>query len=95
MKNYYEILNIDNTATKDNIYNAYYNKISQFNNLPFHTPRMISEIKSIKEALYVLGDNNKKEKYDKKCIKMLQYKEEGKYKDNTKICDRLFSINFN
>ncbi len=93
-KNYYNILDINNTATEDEIYNAYRLKISQFNHLPFHTPKMISEIKLLKEALYVLGDNIRRNKYDIKCTKMNQYNEEDKVFDNTKVCDRLFSIVF-
>lgn len=95
MKNYYNILDVDNNVSEDEIYEAYKNKISQFNNLPFHTPKMITEIKLLKEALYVLGDNDRREKYDRKCLKMQQYNEEGRQIDNTKVHDRLFSINFN
>jgi DnaJ-class molecular chaperone len=93
-KNYYNILDINNTATEEDIYKAYRIKISQFNHLPFHTSKMISEIKLLKEALYVLGDNKKRAKYDIKCDKMNQYNEENNVFDNTKVCDRLFSIVF-
>ena len=55
--NYYEILNIKYNATEEDIYNSYNNKIAQFNHLPFHTQKMIEEIKLLKEALYVLSDN--------------------------------------
>ncbi len=94
MKDYYEILEIDLNATEDEIYKAYREKISQFNHLPFHTTKMIQEIKLLKEALYVLGEEIKRSKYNIKYSKIKQYEEEGKYKDNTKICDRLFSITF-
>lgn len=95
MKNYYKILNITNNAKEDEIYNAYNNKISQFNHLPFHTPKMISEIKLLKEALYVLSDHYKRLKYDIKCTRMINlYNEESRTIDNTKVCDRLFSIIF-
>ncbi len=93
MKNYYEILGISNDASENDIYIAYKNKISQFNHLPFHTSQMIYEIKSLKEALYVLGNNIKREKYDDKINKFNKYFEEGTY-DNTQICNRLFSIKF-
>ena len=94
MKNYYNILNIDNNATEEQIYDAYREKISQFNHLPFHTPKMIEEIKLLKEALYVLGDDIKRNKYNNKMEKLEQYNSEGRTIDNTKICNRLFSINF-
>jgi DnaJ-class molecular chaperone len=66
MKDYYEILGITNNATENNIYVSYKNKIAQFNHLPFHTSKMIEDIKSLKEALYVLSDKNKRTKYDNK-----------------------------
>ncbi len=46
MKDYYEILDISQTASEDEIYNAYNNKIVQFRHLPFFTNKMIQEIKS-------------------------------------------------
>ena len=95
MKDYYEILEINPTASEDEIYNAYNNKILQFRHLPFFTPKMIKEIKLLKEALYVLSDEIKRSKYNDKLNKNKQYEEEGKYLDNTKICDRLFSIKLN
>jgi DnaJ-class molecular chaperone len=94
MKNYYEILNIEINATEDEIYQAYNIKIAQFNHLPFHTQKMISEIKLLKEALYVLTDDIRRKKYNNKYEKIAQYEEIGKSVDNTKICDRLFSITF-
>ncbi len=95
LKDYYYILEVDNNASEEEIYESYKNKISKFNNLPFHTPKMISEIKLLKEALYVLGDNERRAKYNKKCIKMQRYSEEGRQIDNTQVHERLFSINFN
>ena len=94
MKDYYEILDIDNNVNEARIYQAYRIKINQFNHLPFHTPKMIKEIKLLKEALYVLGDKIKRNKYDKKNNRMKQYEEDGKFNNNTQICDRLFSITF-
>jgi DnaJ-class molecular chaperone len=94
MKNYYEILNINNDASEEQIYDAYRYKIAQFNHLPFHTSKMILEIKLLKEALYVLGDENKRQKYDNKINKLEEYNSEGRNIDNTKICDRLFSVTY-
>ena len=90
--NYYEILDINNKVTEDEIYKAYNKKISQFNHLPFHTSKMIYEIKLLKEALYVLGDDIKRKKYDYKYQKNKQYEENSTSIDNTKVCERLFSI---
>ncbi len=92
LKNYYEILNIDKNATEDEIYKSYNQKILQFNHLPFHTSKMINEIKLLKEALYVLGDDIKRQKYDYKYEKNKQYEENSTSIDNTKVCERLFSI---
>jgi DnaJ-class molecular chaperone len=94
MKNYYEILNVNNNATEEQIYDAYRDKISQFNHLPFHTKKMIVEIKLLKEALYVLGDEIKRKKYDNKIEKLELYNSEGRNIDSTKICDRLFSVTY-
>ncbi len=94
MKNYYEILNINKNASEEQIYESYRNKISQFNHLPFHTQKMISEIKLLKEALYVLGDAIKRQKYNNKIEKLEQYNTDSRTIDNTKICDRLFSVTY-
>ena len=92
MKDFYEILNIDSNASEEQVYDAYRDKISQFNHLPFHTQKMISEIKLLKEALYVLGDEDRRKKYDNKIEKLKQYNIEGRNIDSTKIIDRLFSV---
>ena len=94
MKNYYEILNIKQDADEKEIYETYRTKINQFNGLPFLTNKMISEIKNLKIAIYILGDINKRAKYNKKMTKLKEYTETTKYLDSTKICDRLFSIKF-
>ena len=91
MKDYYKILEISSNVSEDNIYNAYNNKISQFNHLPFFTSKMISEIKLLKEAIYVLGCKIKRKKYNKKYYLIKKYEEEIEEFDNTKICNRLFS----
>jgi DnaJ-class molecular chaperone len=94
MKNYYTILGIKETATNDIINDAYKYKISRYKNLPFHTQQMIADIKELKEAIYILTDNNKRDKYNKKLYKYMDYNNLSKEVDNTKICDRLFSITF-
>jgi DnaJ-class molecular chaperone len=94
MKDYYEILEVSIDVSEDEIYEAYNKKIVQFKHLPFFTNQMIQEIKLLKEAIYVLGDENKREKYNYKLNNYKQYEAEGRHIDNTKICDRLFSIKF-
>ena len=95
LKNYYNILNLKENSTEEEIYNAYNLQISQFNNLPFHTQKMINEIKILKEAIYVLGNTEKRNKYNKKWKSLKDFEELDTTIDNTKICDRLFSIKFN
>jgi DnaJ-class molecular chaperone len=93
MKNYYDILNVKKEASENEIYKAYRDKISQFNGLPFLTKQMSTEIKELKVAIYILGDEIKRQKYN---IKMGKRKPiiQNNSVENTKICDRLFSITF-
>jgi curved DNA-binding protein CbpA len=92
IKNYYEILGLQFNAPEDEIFKSYREKISQFNGLPFLTKDMINDIKLLKEAFYVLSDIRKKDKYIKKYKRYRDYESTNKIIDNTKICDRLFSI---
>lgn len=95
MKDYYSILDINNNATEKQVYEGYKIKISRFNNLPFHTKKMIDDIKTLKEALYILSDTIKREKYDIKLEEHKKYLNDDENPfDNTKICNRLFSIKF-
>ena len=89
LKNYYNILDIDEKATEEDIYNSYRKKISQFNGLPFHTQQMISIIKELKEAIYILGNINKRQKYNLKLINNLKYTQSN-YNENTQIYNRTF-----
>jgi hypothetical protein len=96
MKDYYIILCIDNIDNVDNneIKKQYNIQISKFRGLPFLTKMMIQDIKNIKEALYILSNPVMKIKYDKILKKQKQLENDTRYIDNTKICDRLFSITF-
>ncbi len=96
MKDYYSILGINKDANDSQVQKAYKIKIARFNNLPFHTKQMIEEIKTLKEAYYILSDKQKCLKYNIKLEEYNKYKNEDDNPfDNTKICDRLFSITFN
>jgi DnaJ-class molecular chaperone len=64
MKNYYEILNVDINTPLNEIQMSYNNKIKQFNNLPFLTDNMKVIIKELKEAKYILLDDERREKYN-------------------------------
>ena len=85
MKDYYKILEIDNNNLKNDILKAYIFKISRFNNLPFLTDEMINDIKDYKTALYILMDEERRNKYD-----IIKFNKDGEF--NTKINERLFSL---
>jgi DnaJ-class molecular chaperone len=73
MDNYYELLNINNNASFENINIAYENAISKYNNLTFLLPQQISEIKKLKTALYILTNPELKNKYDNKLSNIKPY----------------------
>lgn len=106
MKDYYKVLKIeyDPSTRKDNINEEsitnelvltnYKLKIARFNNLPFLTKQMISEIKTLKEAYYILSDDTRRNKYNKiykttKLTKLLA--DDSRVVDNTKIYNRMFN----
>jgi DnaJ-class molecular chaperone len=90
MNNYYLLLNINKEATNEEITEAYKLKISQFKNLPFLTSTMKEEIKELKKALYILSDDERRQQYNN--IINNDYETNDDLKENTKICDRLFSL---
>lgn len=102
MDNYYEILDISEKATIDEVKQAYNNHINRFNNLPFLTDKMKEEIKKYKKALYVLSDYHRRKLYDNK--KNLNKSDKfdprnfhfrkPEYIDDGKINDRLFGNTF-
>ena len=99
MKDYYKILNLDTSSTHDEIKNSYKEHISRFNGLPFLTKKMIEEIKELKIAYYILGNNERRNLYDnrlkpKKTI-FQNSERNNDFIENTKINDRLFGNIFN
>ena len=64
MENYYNILNITNTASMEDITIAYKNHIERYKGLPFLTESMKEEVKKYKKALYILSDYHKRKSYD-------------------------------
>lgn len=110
MKDYYKVLDIDNindnkstsyqnviseaTITSTMVDLSYKIKIARFKKLPFLTKQMITEIKLLKEAYYVLHNDIRRSKYDKiyKKFKLNKVLADDNRIDNTKICDRLFSL---
>lgn len=99
MKDYYEILNVSNNSSIDEIKKSYKEHISRFNGLPFLTDKMIEEIKEFKKAYYILGNNERKYLYDNrfKTKNTIYQKSEtnNDFMENTKINDRLFGNIFN
>jgi DnaJ-class molecular chaperone len=63
MITYYDVLNVTPVDDKETIYNNYNNVISYYNN-PNLTPEQQSQVKFIKMALYVLTNDNLKNKYN-------------------------------
>ncbi len=78
MITYYDVLNVSPIDDNDTIYNNYYEIISKYNN-PVLTDKDKSEIKFIKMALYVLTDENLKNKYN-----YYIYKEQNKKENSLK-----------
>ena len=98
MENYYKLLNIDPTATVEEIYLSYKDHINRFSGLPFLTDEMIDEVKKLKKAIYILGDPERREKYNI-LINKIREAQNIKFQlndynedtiENTKINDRLF-----
>jgi hypothetical protein len=94
MKDYNKILDITNNSTDDEIDKSYKTKLERFRNLPFLTTQMKVEVKDLHEAHYVTSNSILRKKYYKKFNKETKYMDETRNIDNTKICDRLFSITF-
>jgi len=103
MKDYYKILDIPHKLDKLDIQYkvniekdidikaAYKVKIARFKSLPFFTKKMISDIKDIKEAYYVLSNELLKEKYNNK-YKKIKLQDDTRYIEPSQICNRLFSL---
>ena len=99
MKDYYEILNVNVNTIHNDIKKSYKEHISRFNGLPFLTKKMIEEIKELKIAYYILGNEERRRLYDNRLkpkTTIYQNSETNNdFQENTKINDRLFGNIFN
>ena len=66
MNNFYDYFEVMHNANINEILLAYENKITKYNNLNSLTNKQVNEIKLLKKGLYILSNNNLREKYDKK-----------------------------
>jgi len=64
MEDFYILLEISYNATKEQIISSYKNKIDKFNNFKKILSEHVKEIKLLKTALYILTNDNLKQKYD-------------------------------
>tara|TARA_B100001248_G_C27099970_1_gene326583 strand:+ start:59 stop:361 length:303 start_codon:yes stop_codon:yes gene_type:complete len=99
MIDYYEILNVNVNTNHNDIKKSYKEHISRFNGLPFLTKKMIEEIKELKIAYYILGNEERRILYDNRLkpkTTIYQNSEiNNDFQENTKINDRLFGNIFN
>jgi hypothetical protein len=65
MDNYYNLFNITNSSSTDEIIIAYEKKITIFNNIEYLTQTQINDIKLIKTGLYILTNPELRIMYDK------------------------------
>lgn len=94
MEDLYGFLQLQKTASKEDIIKSYQEHINRYNGLPFLTKRMISEIKNLKKAYYVLSNDELRKKYDNNDNNntniFFAFNEKEDDMGNTKINDRLF-----
>jgi DnaJ-class molecular chaperone len=64
MNNFYELFEIQKSATTKQIINAYENKITKYNNIQKLSEQQIYEIKMLKIGLHVLTNQELRKKYD-------------------------------
>jgi hypothetical protein len=70
MNNYYEYFEILETANKNEIILAYENKIAKYNNLKTLSDIQINELKLLRKGFYILSNDELREKYNKKLLKI-------------------------
>ena len=95
----YKILNIDKNSSIEEINHAYKTHIKRYCGLPFLTNKMIDEVKNLKKAIYILGNPDRKYKYDNrnktKHVRFQLNDYNSDFQENTKINDRIFGDIFN
>lgn len=90
MENFYNLLNIVESSSNNDIIIAYKNKISKYNNINNFSEKQISEIKLLKTGFYILSNPNLRKKYNN----MINYIDEPSaenHKDDMTM-DQLFNV---
>ena len=64
MENFYNLLQINNNSSKEDIISAYKKSIKKFNNIAKLSIPEINEIKALKTGLYILTNNQLRYTYD-------------------------------
>jgi DnaJ-class molecular chaperone len=69
MENYYELLNVDISATNREIKRAYRKKVVRFNNREMNDQEK-EYVKRLKKAVYILVDSSLRKLYNKKLFEL-------------------------
>lgn len=104
MENYYELLNVDLSATNREIKRAYRKKVVRFNNREMNDQEK-EYVKRLKKAVYILVDSSLRKLYNKKLFELnnnnkpnlnenfnLMKKDEFSKDKNKCIHDRIFDL---
>lgn len=104
MENYYELLNVDISATNREIKRAYRKKVVRFNNREMNDQEK-EYVKRLKKAVYILVDSSLRKLYNKKLFELnnnnkpnlnenfnLVKKDEFSKDKNKCIHDRIFDL---
>ena len=90
--NFYDILEITNTASNKKIIKSYQKKINKFNNINVLSKSQIQEIKILKMSLYILTNPILKNKYDVQFNKIYNHDVVAGNQNEDCNLDSLFNI---